>query len=1041
MSAAKKQRGAGSRRTGKRVAEDSTPLVDPSETSTAKPVGRPAVGAGGSTPGRRRESAAQRPAASSRPVASPRRKGGLPTAAAAAGDHRQGITAEEAPRRATTLSQHGDMASSASRAASKVTQASKSPQIGPRRSPRRSGASVEAPTVAASTTTKGSQSRKDSKHRTAMPVAPKLHRRRARGTTVESSRSVHGSLEDDSRIQRTMIEPSASTRVSSVFRTAMDAMFRRKPPVNAAAPNNIVRQTSANATRALPMRNTCNLNAHKSNVVLSGAGEAWQQLSEQGVSLPEAEVSSMVKLSEIPEDDDLAWEFPEFRKYTAMFQSPTIMTPTEAMSPVSLLEQGYSMETIHKSENHKDSTVAGAVPIPVTPAEAKKPEEPGPETKAAEAAPEGNQAPRDHVAEQDEIYGYTSCCLTVLFVLAVVILIVGLVHVIDMTPTATNTMSATNKEQSSTVVTAGPSFCSSELCNREADYIKSLMESSTTKPCENFYDHVCGFWSTVHPLGKNTGTGATISSDTIIQDNLVNTLLTLLPSNQEADVSLAVSLYNECADRSKESMVTASVTRLLGSWAIKQWPRDAAATTQESWTFAGQIMRDLGLATFLETDPAITDFLRVTFDNASMFDPSTTVKLKSSRYVRNYLPAALRELPARAVMNYAAFLVLIRLAPFFPEKHLGLRQLFFKDLRGRTFADAVDSRVLCLMAVETVLPSCLAKVSTSRAKDERERISNRLAYLENTFSRRIPNLAWMSEYEALVQRYQLKRRRVASFGHGNVSCVDASTAKGYPTGKPVEFYHAVARSQQRAKIRGQSTSGLPAALLSPLRTRASYDASRQRVPVPVALFNASVPTKGTLFTLHLSRYAVRFYHALVEKLFNAAYDSDSLGSSDDLQRRLELLLNCFEEDLGQLPDSLQRPKPPPDPALTRGALLEQTVALQIAYSAFKELLAVERTRVGNTRYAKLPNVSPERLFLMYYALDNCESSDAVHVEHGGHLLPAAYRVNLPLRHLVEFAHVFGCSPDSEGMVRFPLGRRSSCAVVLPDSWTLDGHRR
>ncbi|KAL1475540.1 hypothetical protein MTO96_037217 [Rhipicephalus appendiculatus] len=69
---------------------------------------------------------------------------------------------------------------------------------------------------------------------------------------------------------------------------------------------------------------------------------------------------------------------------------------------------------------------------------------------------------------------------------------------------------------------------------------------------------------------------------------------------------------------------------------------------------------------------------------------------------------------------------------------------------------------------------------------------------------------------------------------------------------------------------------------------------------------------------------------------------------------------------------------------------------------------------------------------MYYALDNCESSDEVHEEHKGRLLPAAYRANLPLRHLVEFAHVFGCSADSAGVVRFPLGRRSSCAVVLPE---------
>ncbi|KAL1485096.1 hypothetical protein MTO96_049204 [Rhipicephalus appendiculatus] len=62
-------------------------------------------------------------------------------------------------------------------------------------------------------------------------------------------------------------------------------------------------------------------------------------------------------------------------------------------------------------------------------------------------------------------------------------------------------------------------------------------------------------------------------------------------------------------------------------------------------------------------------------------------------------------------------------------------------------------------------------------------------------------------------------------------------------------------------------------------------------------------------------------------------------------------------------------------------------------------------------------------------------------EHKGRLLPAAYRVNLPLRHLAEFAHVFGCSADSADTVRFLLGRCSSCAVVLRDSWNVDGHRR
>ncbi|KAH6926791.1 hypothetical protein HPB50_022176 [Hyalomma asiaticum] len=342
----------------------------------------------------------------------------------------------------------------------------------------------------------------------------------------------------------------------------------------------------------------------KSRLALSGAGEASQQLGEHGVTHRAAEGSSMVKLSEMPENDIMC-EFPEFRQYTAMFQSPTNVSPAEVASTVAQLEQGEPKEKKHKSKKCKGSSVAGTVPDLMTPPEAKKIDELGPETKAtgaADAAPErSNQAPRDPIAENEE-YGYMACCLTVLFVLAVMLLLVGLVRAVGMTwtPTATNTTAATHAVFSSSAATAGLSFCSSDLCNREADYVKSLLDSSTTEPCENFYEHICGSWSTVHPLGENKGTGATISTDTIIQDHLVDTMLTLLPSNKESDVNLAVSLYNECADRSKESMAIASVVRLLGSWAIKQWPREAAATMRESWTFAGQIMRDLGLATFLD---------------------------------------------------------------------------------------------------------------------------------------------------------------------------------------------------------------------------------------------------------------------------------------------------------------------------------------------------------------------------------------------------------------------------------------------------------
>ncbi|KAH9370868.1 hypothetical protein HPB48_021951 [Haemaphysalis longicornis] len=93
---------------------------------------------------------------------------------------------------------------------------------------------------------------------------------------------------------------------------------------------------------------------------------------------------------------------------------------------------------------------------------------------------------------------------------------------------------------------------------------------------------------------------------------------------------------------------------------------------------------------------------------------------------------------------------------------------------------------------------------------------------------------------------------------------------------------------------------------------------------------------------------------------------------------------------------------------------------------------VRRSWKQDFRYQRLPQLSSDALFFVYYALDNCESSDVVYKEHAGHWLPADYRVNLPLRHLVEFASLFNCSADTD-MGRMIAGH--TCNVVSPGTWT------
>ncbi|XP_077486733.1 uncharacterized protein LOC144098045 [Amblyomma americanum] len=680
----------------------------------------------------------------------------------------------------------------------------------------------------------------------------------------------------------------------------------------------------------------------------------------------------------------------------------------------------------------------------------------------------------------------------------------------------------TMKPEPSVVPTSGIIYCSSAFCDREADYLRSLLGASGKGACDNFYSYVCSAWSRAHPLKAFTGAGAAVSTDTIIQDKLYAELASLLRSNRANDVGMAVALYNACADRNKADVAANDVKELFRSWTIQMWPRDANSSIKEVWEFAGELFRDLGLgaivdvavgmtakdhsiviemrqptpvfscndasrlpvttlfrnalsdlslefthaprvqiidevmnaftilgscpvnlalsgfselkdagplaaeAKLLELSDNVRQFLAIAFEGLTSIGPATLILLKPANYVRHYLAAAMRELRPRALINYMGLLALVHLSPFLPERHVHLRQLFVKVLRGRTLPDVSNSSTLCLMAVEHALPACFSKLSESlfRAAEYNVRVPERLSQLEDAFARNVRHLSWMSDELALVSRYRLKRRRASQFGPaagGKVSCVPSGVSRR--TDSPVEFYRDVCRAQRRARLEPITASRYSVADVPPSSVRAVYDRLLRRVLVPAALFNISVPGNSAGFSLQLARYAVRFYLALLDALLLEDWNR---GRDEAVRRKLQALLQCFEWDLRELPATL-RGSVGLDPARSRAALLQQTAALQLALRAFQELWQVRRAWNADLRYRRLPSLSAEALFFVYYALDHCETSDPVY--KGDQRLPVELRVNLPLRHLAQFAPLFNCSADAV------MGRPGrSCAVVTPDTW-------
>lgn len=730
----------------------------------------------------------------------------------------------------------------------------------------------------------------------------------------------------------------------------------------------------------------------------------------------------------------------------------------------------------------------------------------------------------EHYLQEPRISWFCVCCFLVVILTALVLLLL-LLYFITEPP-------STTPKPGPTAPPGGIYFCETDFCNREADYIKSLLSTDKDKgPCDNFYDHVCDTWSKKNPLPAfSLGDGFALSRDTMIQDTLTEKLEPLLLAAPQNDVKIAADLHNACADRTHTKVDGAVTTakEMFRSWSVPDWPVLSASglTVSKAWKFAGKLVRDLNLATLadvdvgidlanlsrtaieldkpklifscndasrhavlslfrtalmevmskfspqnvmddhlnevisafirlgssparpgnpdvgsigfyevklIEMDSGYLELLQEVFSNIITIDFNTVVVIKSSDYLRNHLPSAVNELPVRAVVNYLGFLALVHLAPFFSEQLQNLRQLFGKSVFGRTLPDVSKYKMLCFLAVDKLLPGCSTKASAKLRGDLDAQviISTTLTQLEEVFIKNIPNIRWMDRTSALQVSYRMKRRKVTQFGSDGDPCFYDDQKSAFGTDNPLKFYQQVSLLRQQQAL--QMILKAAAALNKPqscseLSTQATFDVSHQLVHVPVALFNLSVPTNTSMFAFHLSRYGVRFYRALVHFLFpNNMYEFEApMSIPDNLIDELDHLLSCLELDLRLLPHRLRGPVAP-DSEKTRSAMMQHTLAVQLAFRAFQEQLSVRRVWNQDFRFKRLPNVSADQLFFIYYALDNCESGDVVYKEHQGEWLPAEYRVNVPLRHVVEFPGLFQCSSDSH-MARLNAG---FCNVFKP----------
>ncbi|KAK8787008.1 hypothetical protein V5799_023213 [Amblyomma americanum] len=414
---------------------------------------------------------------------------------------------------------------------------------------------------------------------------------------------------------------------------------------------------------------------------------------------------------------------------------------------------------------------------------------------------------------------------------------------------------------------------------------------------------------------------------------------------------------------------------------------------------------------FRELSLGLRAFLTVLLNGRAHEDDH--VVLRSAPHLPRQLENTVRSVPPLDALNYFGFLALVRMAPLLPDDLRSLRDLFAESLLGRTVRNSEDNTLLCARLVESVLPGCFAKAAQIWRHSTGQELPTRewLSELESVFLRHLADFPWLNELSSLLIRYRVKRHALTRFGPSASDQQKAcAPSDRLSTESAFLLFANVSRRQQALKwqrLQGDGTLLSLHAAGSEFSTVPSFRRSLKIIHVPAALVNASVPSNSSSFVFHLARVAVRFYRALVKLLHEDPYERDvSLSFTDDSRRRLSALMSCFDEEAKSSLTTINASATSEGVMNLRRAFLDRTSALLLATKAFEELLPLQRMWNYDLRLAGLEELTAKQLFFIYFALDNCESADPAF--HKPSMTPE-YKVNVPLRHINEFAQAFGCN--------------------------------
>ncbi|XP_040357192.1 uncharacterized protein LOC121046722 [Ixodes scapularis] len=447
-------------------------------------------------------------------------------------------------------------------------------------------------------------------------------------------------------------------------------------------------------------------------------------------------------------------------------------------------------------------------------------------------------------------------------------------------------------------------------------------------------------------------------------------------------------------------------------------------------------------------------FLGAAFLDTVAVTDGTDIMVKSPLFFERLEHAESSEFSPTNLLNYLGFRVMVYFGTFLEQRLL--RQLRAIEA-GFSYQENTTLERFCTKEVERILPAFYLRAYSLQMTKTSLLPKSWTSKLERTFIQQLQRVAWardprgttapsdsdvrMAKYKILSHTIQpstpawvLQNASFLEYHRALLHHLEVSLSLD-PTSvlkRIILFVRLVQRERLREPwaLNNTTTSSV-------FDSEARYDVQRKNVHVPMAIINASVPANSTAFVVHISRYGVRIFKALIPALYQEyvyeanQHDEGPLLYTDGYQERLRDTVSCLLSQYKLLAGQLKSTflKGIPDLTSAGLAILEQTLALQQAYWTFQEFLNIKRVWRSDFRLAGLPQLSSEQLFFVAYALDNCEASDDLFRSHRFHTtfqLPPEDRVNFPLSQLEAFAQAFSCQQES------PMIGRKRCPVFLND---------